>query len=123
MSTDHTHVVNNGKRDRTALFGEWEKRASPEWMTLLGVRYEHVKMDTGNVDGYAIATTAEQTAFNARGHKKTDNNWDLTALARAGNLGPIVGREREIGAIIEILLRKTKRDPMLLGPAGASTAR
>ena len=43
---------------------------------------------------------------------------DLTALARAGRLGPIVGREREIGAIIEILLRKTKRDPMLLGPAG-----
>ena len=44
---------------------------------------------------------------------------DLTALARAGRLGPIVGRDRELGAIIEILLRKTKRDPMLLGPAGA----
>jgi len=44
---------------------------------------------------------------------------DLTALARAGELGPIVGRDREIEAIIEILLRKTKRDPMLLGPAGS----
>jgi ATP-dependent Clp protease ATP-binding subunit ClpC len=44
---------------------------------------------------------------------------DLTRLARDGKLGPIVGREREIGAIIEILLRKTKRDPLLLGPAGA----
>ena len=44
---------------------------------------------------------------------------DLTALARAGKLGPIVGRDREIGAIIEILLRRTKRDPMLLGPAGS----
>ena len=44
---------------------------------------------------------------------------DLTRLARDGKLGPIVGRDREIEAIIEILLRKTKRDPMLLGPAGA----
>ena len=44
---------------------------------------------------------------------------DLTALGRAGQLGPIVGRDREIEAIIEILLRKTKRDPMLLGPAGS----
>ena len=44
---------------------------------------------------------------------------DLTALGRAGELGPIVGRDREIEAIIEILLRKTKRDPMLLGPAGS----
>ena len=44
---------------------------------------------------------------------------DLTRLARDGKLGPIVGRDREIGAIIEILLRKTKRDPLLLGPAGA----
>ena len=44
---------------------------------------------------------------------------DLTGLARAGRLGPIVGRDREIGAMIEILLRKTKRDPMLLGPAGS----
>jgi ATP-dependent Clp protease ATP-binding subunit ClpA len=44
---------------------------------------------------------------------------DLTRLARDGRLGPIVGRDREIGAIIEILLRKTKRDPLLLGPAGA----
>ncbi len=44
---------------------------------------------------------------------------DLTALARANELGPIVGRDREIEAIVEILLRKTKRDPMLLGPAGS----
>ena len=44
---------------------------------------------------------------------------DLTALGKQGQLGPIVGRDREIEAIIEILLRKTKRDPMLLGPAGS----
>ena len=44
---------------------------------------------------------------------------DLVALARDGKLGPIVGRDREIDAIVEILLRRTKRNPLLLGPAGS----
>ena len=26
--------INDGERDRTALFGEWEKQLSPQWMTL-----------------------------------------------------------------------------------------
>ncbi len=44
---------------------------------------------------------------------------DLIALAKAGSLTPIVGREREIDAVTEILLRRTKRNPLLLGPAGS----
>ena len=44
---------------------------------------------------------------------------DLVGLARQGKLGPIVGRDRELDAIIEVLLRRTKRNPLLLGPAGS----
>ena len=44
---------------------------------------------------------------------------DLVALARDAKLGPIVGRERELDAIVEVLLRRTKRNPILLGPAGS----
>ena len=44
---------------------------------------------------------------------------DLVALAKEGKLGPIVGRERELDAIVEVLLRRTKRNPILLGPAGS----
>ena len=44
---------------------------------------------------------------------------DLIALARAGRLGPITGREREIDALIGVLLRRTKRNPALIGPAGS----
>lgn len=44
---------------------------------------------------------------------------DLVGLARDGKLGPIVGREREIGALIGVLLRRTKRNPALVGPAGS----
>ncbi len=44
---------------------------------------------------------------------------DLVGLARDGRLGPIVGREREIEALIGVLLRRTKRNPALIGPAGS----
>jgi ATP-dependent Clp protease ATP-binding subunit ClpC len=44
---------------------------------------------------------------------------DLVGLARDGKLGPIVGRDRELDAIVEVLLRRTKRNPLLLGPAGS----
>lgn len=43
---------------------------------------------------------------------------DLTRLAREGALHPIVGREREIAAMIEILCRTIKRNPMLVGEPG-----
>ena len=44
---------------------------------------------------------------------------DLIQLAKDGKLGPIVGRDQEIDAVIQVLLRHSKRDPLLLGPAGA----
>ena len=84
--------INDGQRDRVGLFGEWESRLNQEWKTLLGVRYERVKTDTGNVQGYDPTTNGmgmmlndqkrDAAAFNARNHERTDNNWDLTALAR-----------------------------------------
>jgi ATP-dependent Clp protease ATP-binding subunit ClpC len=43
---------------------------------------------------------------------------DLTEKARRGELPPVVGRDREIDAIIEILCRSYKRNPLLVGPAG-----
>jgi len=43
---------------------------------------------------------------------------DLTALARAGSLDPVIGREDEIEQTIEILSRRTKNNPVLVGEAG-----
>ncbi|HEX8824712.1 MAG TPA: ATP-dependent Clp protease ATP-binding subunit [Archangium sp.] len=43
---------------------------------------------------------------------------DLTALARAGELDPIIGREKEIERVIRILSRKTKNNPVLIGEPG-----
>jgi len=43
---------------------------------------------------------------------------DLTQLAREGKLDPVIGREKEIQQVIEILLRRTKNNPVLVGEAG-----
>ncbi len=43
---------------------------------------------------------------------------DLTALAAEGKLDPIVGRDREIGRIVQILSRRTKNNPCLIGEPG-----
>lgn len=43
---------------------------------------------------------------------------DLTALARADKLDPVIGRSKEIERIIQILSRRTKNNPALIGEAG-----
>ena len=43
---------------------------------------------------------------------------DLTALARDGKLDPVIGREEEIQRVIQILSRRTKNNPCLIGEPG-----
>jgi len=43
---------------------------------------------------------------------------DLTELARKGELDPVVGRKNEISRVIQILCRRTKNNPVLVGEAG-----
>ena len=91
MSPNTFLNINNGERDRTAIFGEWESYLNSQWKTLAGVRYEYVKTNAADVAGYdnvngmGMMTSnqlRDSTVFNAQNHKKTDNNWDVTALSR-----------------------------------------
>ncbi|MCR4395340.1 MAG: ATP-dependent chaperone ClpB [Candidatus Saccharicenans sp.] len=43
---------------------------------------------------------------------------DLTALARQGKLDPVIGREEEIRRVVQVLSRRTKNNPVLIGEAG-----
>ena len=54
------------------------------------------------------------------GRLKTLNEYasDLTAAARSGRLDPVIGRDREIRRVIEILCRRSKNNPVLLGEPG-----
>lgn len=43
---------------------------------------------------------------------------DLTAIARDGSLDPVIGRAKEIQRVIEVLSRRTKNNPVLIGEPG-----
>ncbi|MBX3084016.1 MAG: ATP-dependent chaperone ClpB [Anaerolineae bacterium] len=43
---------------------------------------------------------------------------DLTAVARQGKLDPVIGRDEEIRRVIQVLSRRTKNNPVLIGEAG-----
>ncbi|MQF48730.1 AAA family ATPase [SAR202 cluster bacterium AC-647-N09_OGT_505m] len=43
---------------------------------------------------------------------------DLTALARAGKLDPIIGRDREVRRVMQTITRRTKNNPVIIGEAG-----
>jgi ATP-dependent Clp protease ATP-binding subunit ClpC len=77
--------------------------------------------DTGAAAAGGAAGTGESAS--AKGSKsKTPAldsfGRDLTELARQNKLDPVIGREREIERAIQILCRRTKNNPVLLGEAG-----
>jgi iron complex outermembrane receptor protein len=82
MGPDTFVDINHGTRQRLGTFAEWEHRWNAAWSTLIGVRNDMVWMDTGDVQGYSEMYAADAAAFNARGHARTDANFDVTALAR-----------------------------------------
>jgi ATP-dependent Clp protease ATP-binding subunit ClpC len=70
------------------------------------------------------ASSGEKTAPGAekKGDVKTPAlkafGRDLTEIARKGEMDPVIGRKNEIERVIQILCRRTKNNPVLLGEAG-----
>lgn len=79
--------VNDGRRDRLGLFGEWEGRLSERWSLDGGLRVESVHTGAGDVQDYGCgmmcaADAAAATAFNAADRSRRDANVDATLLGR-----------------------------------------
>jgi ATP-dependent Clp protease ATP-binding subunit ClpC len=66
--------------------------------------------------------TPEKTVPERKGEVKTPAlkafGRDLTEIARKGEMDPVIGRKNEIERVIQILCRRTKNNPVLLGEAG-----
>ncbi len=82
---------------------------------LQSVRSEVMEMLSG-------AAPAGNQQKSVQEHPKTPNldefGRDLTVLAREGKLDPVVGREKEIERVIQVLSRRTKNNPVLIGEPG-----
>lgn len=92
----------------------------------LGLKLEDVREEVLNLLGAGIESEEPQagpvTGEPKKGKSKTPAldsfGRDLTEMAREGKLDPVIGRQREIDRVIQILCRRQKNNPVLLGEAG-----
>ncbi len=97
----------------------------------LGLKLEDVREEVLNLLGAGVdpeeasakGEPSGQSGTSAKGGKsKTPAldsfGRDLTELAREGSLDPVIGRSNEIERLVQILCRRTKNNPVLLGEAG-----
>ncbi len=90
----------------------------------LGVSLEKVRHQVIATLGQQHPTAAGEPA--AAGGKQSGSKTptldqlgvNLTAMAKAGKLDPVIGREKEIERVIQILSRRTKNNPALIGEPG-----
>ena len=93
-------------------------------LNTLGISLQKVYVDTLIAMGQDGALYKEDLTKKQGGRKKggasvlDQYSRDLTALARKGELDPVIGREEEIGRVIQILSRRTKNNPCLIGEPG-----
>jgi ATP-dependent Clp protease ATP-binding subunit ClpC len=86
----------------------------------LGVTLEKVRSEIQKVQEQGVSRPKAAAA--GRSPSRTPAldqlGTDLTASARSGKLDPVIGREKEIERIIQILSRRTKNNPALIGEPG-----
>lgn len=98
----------------------------------LGLKLEDVRDEVLNLLGHNMESSesggggggggggGERTASKTKSKTPALDSFgrDLTELARQGKLDPVIGRANEIERVIQILSRRTKNNPVLLGEAG-----
>ena len=102
-----------------------------EVLNLLGASNEQREENTGGgstpepgagKDPIASSAQSGATPAGKRGRSQTPAldsfGRDLTELAREGQLDPVIGRMTEIERVVQVLCRRTKNNPVLLGEAG-----
>lgn len=93
-------------------------------LNTVGINIQKLYMDTLIAMGEDIYQHKEdlrkRNAKKAGGATSTLNQYsrDLTALAREGKLDPVIGRDTEIMRVVQILSRRTKNNPCLIGEPG-----
>ena len=88
----------------------------------LGVNLERVRAETTRILSQSGPPQASGAGSGARQSTRTPTvdqlGIDLTQAARANSLDPTIGREKEIQRVIQILSRRTKNNPVLIGEPG-----
>jgi len=94
-----------------------ENSIAAEILFHLGLRLQDVRDEINRQNG-APAEISVTNKENSKTPNLLEFTRDLTADAAQGKLDPLIGREPEIERVIEILCRRTKNNPVLIGEAG-----
>ncbi len=105
------------------------------------ISIEHILLAMTRLDNSLIQTTLKKSGINTetilkamkkiRGNKSVNSkkaeeqykalekySTDLTAVAKKGKLDPVIGRDEEIRRVVQVLNRRTKNNPVLIGEPG-----
>ncbi|MFN3565508.1 MAG: ATP-dependent Clp protease ATP-binding subunit ClpA [Burkholderiaceae bacterium] len=131
----HVQSTSNGKKEVTganvlvAIFGEKDSHA---------VYYLHqqgvTRLDVVNFISHGITKAPQDSDKSGKGHGGEQDEqqsegreqasaleqytMNLNALARDGKIDPLIGREPEVERVIQVLCRRRKNNPLLVGEAG-----
>ncbi len=125
------HVQSSGKKEVTganvlvAIFGEKDSHA-----VYFLQKQNITRLDLVNFISHGIAKVPRDSAKtqgedgDAESNEKSQNGplqqytIDLNALAQQGKIDPLIGRDRELERVVQILCRRRKNNPLLVGEAG-----
>jgi len=118
------------------LAEEASKELKDDFISIEDILLAMTRLENSNIkkmlaDNRVTSNTVLSAMKKIRGNKKVDNknaeenmkalekySTDLTELARKGKLDPVIGRDEEIRRIIQVLNRRTKNNPVLIGEPG-----
>ena len=105
ISTEHLLIaaIADDEKANTQLFSDFGVDLEKAYQALVGIRGSHRVTDP-----------------RAESHYQSLERYsvDLTKLAELGKLDPVIGRDNEVQRIMQILSRRTKNNPVLIGDAG-----
>lgn len=118
------------------LAEEASKELKDDFISIEDILLAMTRLENSNIkkmlaDNRVTSNTVLNAMKKIRGNKKVDNknaeenmkalekySTDLTELAKKGKLDPVIGRDEEIRRIIQVLNRRTKNNPVLIGEPG-----
>ena len=84
----------------------------------LGVTLDKVRAETHRILSHTSGTGAQGSRSTSKTPTLDQLGIDLTVAAKSDKLDPVVGREKEIERMVQILSRRTKNNPVLVGEPG-----
>ena len=128
--------LSNDTRRLLEIAIEESERIKDDFVGIESILLAMTKLDNSNIktvlqDANINSNSVLGVMKKIRGNKRVDNknaeenmkalekySTDLTDLARKGKLDPVIGRDEEVRRIIQVLNRRTKNNPVLIGEPG-----